>query len=231
MALSDELRTQVTSILRDQWVTTAGRVVPDPTSVGFGNRAVELENATVLYADIDGSTVMVDSIDWRVCAEAYKTFLLCAAKIIKAQGGAVTAYDGDRIMGIFVGDRPNSRATTAGLKIYWAVRNIINPAIAAQYTASTFQLRHTVGIDTSTLRAARTGVRGDNDLVWIGRAANYAAKLTSLPSEFPTWITESVFNKLAADVKHHEGQSMWEARQWTARNNLRVYRSSWMWEP
>ena len=33
-----------------------------------------------------------------------------------------------------------------------------------------------LGIDTSKLFVARTGIRKSNDLVWVGRAANYAAK-------------------------------------------------------
>jgi len=42
--------------------------------------------------------------DQGVAAEIYKTYLHCAAKIIRSEGGSITSYDGDRIMGIFIGD-------------------------------------------------------------------------------------------------------------------------------
>lgn len=45
------------------------------------------------------------------------------------------------------------------------------------------------GIDTSEIRAARIGVRGGDDLAWIGRTANYVAKLTSCRSDYQTWLT------------------------------------------
>ena len=39
--------------------------------------------------------------------------------------------------------------------------------------------KQSVGIDTSELFVARTGIRRANDLVWVGRAANHAAKLSA----------------------------------------------------
>jgi class 3 adenylate cyclase len=227
VALSDDLKSEVATIFRDAWEVTSGRVVPVPSSVSLGNKAIEFDPATVLYADLDGSTSMVDNRKWQFSAEIYKTYLHCAAKIVKAQDGVITAYDGDRIMAIFIGDRKCSRAATAGLQLNNVVKHVINPAIKAQYNTD-FVLQHVVGIDMSSLRAARTGVRGDNDLVWVGRAANYAAKLTSLPSaEWQVWITGDVYNMLAPDVKQHKGQDVWSARLWAKMNNFPIYGSSW----
>ena len=138
----------------------------------------------------------------------------------------ITAYDGDRIMAVFTGDAKNTSAVRAALKINYAVIHIIQPALRAQYVNSEFQVRHTVGIDTSQLRVARIGVRGDNDLVWIGRAANYAAKLTNLDAGY-TWITKAVFDNLNATIKLHKGLSMWEKRVWTKMENMEIYRTSY----
>lgn len=228
MALIDDLKSEVAVIFRDVWEVTGGRVVPATSSVGLGNKAIELDPATVLYADLDGSTSMVDRMQWHFSAEAYKTYLHCAAKIIKAQGGVITAYDGDRIMAVFIGERQCAQAALAGLQINYAVVKVINPAIQAQYTTD-FVLRHAVGIDKSIIRVARTGVRGDNDLVWVGRAANYAAKLTALPTDnWTVWATEDVYKSLEKDVTHYNGQEVWSARLWTAMDNFPIYGSNWI---
>jgi class 3 adenylate cyclase len=229
MSLADDLAAEVGQILRDQWQVTTGRTVPSPESIGLGNFAVEFDSATVLYADIDGSTAMVDTKRWQFSAEVYKTYLRCAAKIIKANDGVITAYDGDRVMAVFLGDRKNTNAVIAALKVNSAVHDIINPAIKSQYGVDTFVLKHVIGVDTSSLRAARTGVRGDNDLVWVGRAANYAAKLTSISGVATTWITADVFDRLHPEAKQSAGRDMWERRQWTQMNNLPVYCSAWKW--
>lgn len=227
MALLDDLKSEVASIFHDAWEVTTGRVVPAPSSIGLGNKAIEFESATVLYADLDGSTVMVDKKTWQFSAEIYKTYLHCAAKIVKAQDGVITAYDGDRIMAMFIGDRKCSRAAEAGLQLNYVVRHLINPGIQAQYSTD-FVLQHVVGIDMSSIRAARTGVRGDNDLVWVGRAANYAAKLTSLPSsKQQVWVTGDVYKVLASDVKQYNDRDVWTAHLWGAMENLPIYGSSW----
>lgn len=228
MAFFDDLKAEVATIFQTGWAATSGRVVPVPTSVGLGNKAIEFESATVLYADLDGATAMVDKWSWMFCAEIYKTYLHCAAKIIKAQDGVITAYDGDRVMAVFIGDRKCSRAPTAGLQLNYAVRHVLNPAMKTQYPTADFVLQHAVGIDMSSIRAARTGVRGDNDLVWIGRAANYAAKLTSLPNgEFQIWVTADVFNTMASDVKQYGQQDVWQARTWSKMNDMLIYGSNW----
>ena len=134
-------------------------------------------------------------------------------------------------MGVFLGDHQTSNAAKCGLEINWAVINIVNPALKRQYPESNYVLKQVVGIDTGTLRAARIGVRGGNDLVWIGRAANYAAKLTECRNDYPTWITEEGYNKLADWAKYggNPRQLMWKEFKWTAMNDIKVYGSSWHW--
>lgn len=134
-------------------------------------------------------------------------------------------------MGVFIGSYKNTSAARAGLKINHAVKRIINPAINAKYPKTSIEIKQTVGVDTSKLFIARTGIRGSNDLVWVGRAANYAAKLTALSAGYPTRITEAVFKRLADDVKCTDGKSMWEKRSWTDMGGMTIYRSTWLWAP
>jgi uridylate cyclase len=230
MALQDELKKYVADTFRSQWKPRDGNVVPDPEDLSLENTAVRFERATVLYADLADSTKMVDGYKWHFSGEVYKNYLYCASRIIRNEGGVITAYDGDRVMGIFIGDSQCSSAAKCALKINYAVGQIINPAIKSQYSSTDFVLSQCVGIDTSEVHAARTGVRGDNDLVWIGRAPNYATKLTELSAIAPTWITEAVFDRLSNDSKYgSDGRLMWEKRSWTQMGDKTVYLSTWRW--
>jgi class 3 adenylate cyclase len=151
-------------------------------------------------------------------------------RFITAQGGVVTAYDGDRIMAVYLGGSKNTSAAKTGLKINWVVREIINPGIKAQYPNTDFAVRQTVGIDTSKLWVTRTGVRGANDLVWVGRSANYAAKLTELDPAYPTRITADVFNHMSDEAKTgSNGKAMWERVAWSDMGSIAIYRSTWQW--
>ena len=176
MALGDDLNSEVRKILQEEWSEREGRVVPESDDLTLSNDAVILDG-TVLYADLDDSTQLVDTKEPSFAAEIYKCYLMCAARIIRSEGGEITSYDGDRIMAVFIGALKNPVAARTALKINFAVQKIVNPAILKQYPNSGYAIKHVVGIDTSSLFVARTGIRGANDLVWVGRAANYAAKL------------------------------------------------------
>jgi class 3 adenylate cyclase len=230
MGLSDDLAAEVKATFATKWEVQTATSVPAPEDLRLNaNHAKNLETATVLYADLDGSTNMVDNYAWTFSAEVYKSYLRCAAEIIRSESGDITAYDGDRVMAVFTGGSKNTSAVRCALKINFAVLKIIQPALTAQYPSKNFTLKHVVGIDTSQLRTARIGVRGDNDLVWVGRAANYAAKLTTLGDK-ATWITQAVYDQMHQSVTMSStGTNMWEARRWTPMNNLLIYCSTYMW--
>lgn len=229
MAIRDELTRDVNSFFASQWDLRDGQVVPSDQSLTFSNTGIKLE-AAVLYADLSESTRMVDNKTNTFSAEVYKAFLHCAAKIVRLNNGVITAYDGDRIMAVFIGNRKNTLATKTGLQINWACKKLIQPAIQRAYANNSFTLKHTVGVDRSNLLVAKTGVRGANDLVWVGRAANWAAKLTNLSNDYPTRITKAVYDAILDEAKiSSDGRNMWERRTWLDMNNAEIYRSSWTW--
>lgn len=228
MGLKDDIEIEVKKILGDRWTEREGTVVPESDNLGLGNDGVWLD-ATILYADMADSTNLVDRYKAPFAAEVYKSFLHAAAKIIRSESGEITAYDGDRIMAVFIGDSKNTSAARTALKINYARTYIINPAIKAQYPSSTYELKHVVGIDTSRVFVARTGIRGANDLVWVGRAANHAAKLSALSSDYPSRITSDAYNMLGVSLKtSNDGRNMWEEATWTDMQR-KIYRSTWWW--
>lgn len=225
MALKDDLETEVKKIFREQWTTRNGTVVPESGDLKLANDAVKLQG-TVLYADLDGSTNLVDTKSAPFAAEVYKSYLHCAAKIIRSEGGSITAYDGDRIMAVFIGDSKNTNAARTALKINYAVEKVINPSMKSIYKSTDYAVKQVVGVDTCELFIARTGIRGSNDLVWVGRAANYAAKMAALSPLYPVRITKSVYDSLNSSVKTPYGTTIWRADIW---NGTTIYKSNYEW--
>jgi class 3 adenylate cyclase len=227
-----ELQTAVDEIFATRWKRRDGEVVPEAEDVTLGNDAVELD-ATVLYADLVESTALVQSYkDW-FAAEVYKTYLMCSSELIKNNGGVVVAFDGDRVMGVFIGKTKNTSAAKCALQINYMVGKEINPRIRTAYPDTGFTAKQVVGIDTSRLFVARTGVRGANDLVWVGRAANYAAKLCGMRDQgHTTFITAEVYNKLLDSSKYggDPKRDMWTKFTWEE-FGIVAYKSSWRWQP
>lgn len=219
MPLADDLRAEVRGNARGAWPEPIpkGLVVPTVDGLTLGNTG-KLIDATVLYADLHGSTKMVDHFvrlgQATRAAEYYKAFLTCSSKIIRANGGSIVAYDGDRVMAIYVGQEASVDAVFTALKITSAVTQIINPEFESFYGVTHRLLRHTVGIDRGTLLAVKAGVRNDNDMVWVGPAANYAAKLNSFSGLEPTYpirATEAVVDDVRWVIRRiSDGSDIWD---------------------
>lgn len=230
-SILETLKADVKKIISDdQWTVTDGQKVPVTVDVGLGNVGKKIE-ATILYADLADSTALVDNHKSILAAEVYKAYLVCAVKIIRNNGGRIASFDGDRVMGVFFGNAKNSSAAKSALQINHAVKKVINPNLLKQYPSKGIQIAAACGVDTSEILVARAGIRDNNDLIWIGRAANYAAKLCSLrQGNYSSWITKDVYNMLNQASKMTNGKNMWEAINW-AKYDITVYRSSWDWAP
>ena len=234
--MEGELTNAVDSIIKGRWDLRVGQVIPETEAITLGNSGVTLE-ATVLYADLADSTELA-LYDPEIAAEVYKAYLLGTSRLIKAAGGEIRSFDGDRVMGVFIGNFKNTSAAKAALKINYFFTTVLVPAFLTLYErlkTTPFKYAQSVGIDTGEIRVARAGIRNDNDLIWVGRAPNIGAKLSSIREQgYSTYITEPVFNKLHESAKVFNGQQMWERRSWAKGEPYGtsvVYRSCWWFKP
>ena len=226
MALLADLEADIINVLSASWDIRDGQVVPSTEKVALAGGGVKL-TATMLYADLADSTALA-MWDRRVSARVCKAFLASASRLIRASGGEVRSFDGDRVMGVFVGDTKNTSAIKCAMKINYVFEKLLRPKFTAKYEKlrdGTYKLGQCTGVDTSEVLVVRAGIRNNNDLIWIGRAPNVAAKLSALrDSPFNTFISGAVFGSANGEVKTSaDGRDMWEERSWSAGPVKRVF--------
>ena len=232
MTQSEQLAASATETLGDVWSEAEGRKVPEPQDVQLNNEARQVKVA-VLYADLAGSCGIVERMPWGVAAKLLKCFLCCSTQVIRMHGGVITSFDGDRVMGVFLGDRKNTAAVRCGLCLHWAVLKLLQPRVdvyMAQLKLQPHIMQYGVGVDTGVVRAVRAGRRNNNDLIWVGRSPNLAARLSGLRvGKHRTFISDEVFLRMADDVKKaKDGRWMWEWKNFMYAGKLvKVHCSSW----
>jgi len=235
MGLKDDINGDINGILSQPWDMRDGIVVPEDKDVALAGGAVKL-SATMLYADLADSTLLSSTFDRRVAAKVIKLFLAACSRVIRDQGGYIRSFDGDRVMAVFLGNYKNTSATKVALMINWVVLNMVKPRIETTYTAlkqGGYVLTHCVGIDVSEVLVVRAGIRNNNDLVWIGRAPNIAAKLANVrQAPHNSFVTKSVFDVLHDEAKYggNPRRLMWESCTWNPPPSPgvdTVYRSEW----
>lgn len=235
MAIKEDIISDISGILKQTWNDRDGQVVPTVEDVALTGGAVNLD-ATMLYSDLADSTELA-MYNKKMAAKIYKIFLACSARIIRYHGGDIRSFDGDRIMAVFLGDYKNTNAAKCALKLKYIFLNYIKPELEKNYQVlrdGTFNLTFCSGIDTSQVMVIRSGIRNNNDLVWVGRAPNIAAKLSNIrKAPYYTYITGDVYDKLNNEAKlSSDNKQMWEKREGKddgLPNISTLYRSSWGW--
>jgi adenylate cyclase len=231
MALLEDLKNKVSSYFKEPYEVEDTSIVPgtDYSKLTFGNKGLVAE-LSFLFIDIRKSSELHDKYGYANAAKIYQSFHDICLRIIEEFDGKVRAFDGDRIMGVFSGDSKRSNAAKAALKIRWSITNILNP-----------NLKQTViigcGIDVGKTLITKVGKGRDannNDLIWIGKACNYASHLTNSASN-SIIISEGVYNWLNAETKFQDPTTklidMWKKKTLTLKNNttITVYESTYSW--
>jgi len=235
MALNDEIGTEIGRILSATWDSRDGRLVPKTEDVNLSNGAVKLD-AVLLYADLYHSTELARTFQRSVAAKIVRAYLSSMTTLVNKIGGEVRSFDGDRVMGVFVGDNKDSAAAKCALQMNYIVTKVLRPKAEEKFPSlkeKGFAVQHCVGVASSDVFVVRGGVRGSNDLVFIGSAPNIAAKLSEIRnSPWHTYITHQVYGKLKDSSKYVDGKDMWTAVKCTlGAEKWDCYKSTWTWRP
>lgn len=235
MALKDDLENAVDGILSSKFNEREGQTIPTSESVALANGAVKID-AAFIYADLAGSGLIARYCPWDTTAKIIRAYLDCAVRIIRAHGGEIRSFDGDRVMGVFIGDTKRTNAVKSALKIYWATENLIAVDARKRFKSisnNDVKVRQACGVDVGQSRAVRAGIRNNNDLIWIGRAPSFAAKLSDIRAHpYCTFISEDVYKQMMKEAKFSNNFDMWERRTTKFADATEIcYRSNYWWEP
>lgn len=191
--LRDELSDEVGIILAKEFdvTATATKIVPHSSdgAIKFPNldaktQACKLIDTCVLYIDIRRSTELSITHKPKTVAKLYSSFVRAMTKCARHYGGHVRGIIGDRVMVIFDCDNCFRKAVDCAILMNSTAQYVINK----HFTRNDVQCG--IGIDTGKMLVTKTGFRrrgveqhSYKNLVWLGRPANVASKLTDIANK------------------------------------------------
>jgi adenylate cyclase len=191
--LSLELSDEVGTILANDFVVTATttRTVPHSSdgAITFPNldtktQACKLIDTCVLYIDIRRSTELSITHKPQTVAKLYSAFVRAMTKCARHFGGHVRGIIGDRVMVIFDCDDCFRKAVDCAILMNSTSQYVINK----HFTRNDVECG--IGIDAGKMLVTKTGFRrrgyeqhNYKNLVWLGRPANVASKLTDIANK------------------------------------------------
>jgi class 3 adenylate cyclase len=214
MTFKEELEEKVDGYLSGTYKVVAKQSVPLPEDIPLGNEAAQLE-ATTLFMDVRQSSDITNAFRRQTAAKMMKAFFDGAVRIVNKNGGCVRSFNGDGILAIFIGDDRSTSAVKAAMQVKWFVQEILGPEFAGYFTngsqvGEALDFSVGSGLDDGTIYAVRVGIKGTNDVAWVGRCTNTSAKLSNTTtSPHSIAITRAVYKKLDQNKKYSNGTHMW----------------------
>lgn len=200
--LSIELSDEVGTILSKDFVVTATvtKTVPHSSdgAITFPNldaktQACKLIDTCVLYIDIRRSTELSITHKPQTVAKLYSAFVRAMTKCARHFGGHVRGIIGDRVMVIFDCNDCFRKAVDCAILMNSTAQYVINK----HFTRNDVQCG--IGIDAGKMLVTKTGFRrrgyeqhNYKNLVWLGRPANVASKLTDIANKPAEGLTLDV---------------------------------------
>lgn len=194
--LRTELSDEVGTILAADFTvaTTGTQFVPHSSdgAITFPNldaktQACKLIDTCVLYIDIRRSTELSIQHKPTTVAKLYSAFVRAMTKCARHFGGHVRGIIGDRVMVLFDCTDCFRKAVDCAILMNSTAQYVINK----HFTRN--EVHCGIGIDTGRMLVTKTGFRrrgveqhNYKSVVWLGRPANVASKLTDIankPSE------------------------------------------------
>jgi class 3 adenylate cyclase len=196
-----DISDEVSTILGSNFVIniTSTNTVPhsDDAVITFpnldaGSQGVKLIETAVLYVDMRRSTQLSLRHHPHTVAKLYSAFVRAMTRCAKAFNGEVRGIIGDRVMILFDNAQCYANAIYTAILINSVCHCVINKHFIEDGVS------FGIGVDYGRMLATKTGIRRHGSaqqsyrsLVWLGRPANVASKLTdsaNKPAEFREFI-------------------------------------------
>jgi class 3 adenylate cyclase len=176
----------------------------------LGVRTAKLDGAS-FFADLSGFTKLVAN----AATDAAKRELLQCLHAVRSEmryvvrtdcGGDHVQYQGDRIQGVFYDAASSSRFVSKAAESALAMQSVMR--LCREMFSTLADVGMTVGIDFGRALITQLGIRGNRDIIVLGRSVPAASDLQDSSSPGETSISATVFanleDDLAALFKQHD---------------------------
>lgn len=208
MALKDDIKSKVKTILDDKFEVTDVTYVPkiDDPKLTFGNTGLKFTGSS-LFIDLRGSTKVLNDNNRTTVAKLHMAFFHTIVKIANSLDGNVRSFNGDSALIFFEGNykKTLSTAVSCAMQIKFMIDNSqsgINELLK-KYS----KLNFGIGVDHGNILCTKVGIGGEHnrDIFWIGNAVNKSTVLgdkSSSPNHIS--ISSYVYSNLEDWVKFGE---------------------------
>ncbi len=195
--------------------------IPSPEDLPLHqNTGSKLETAA-FYIDLRGYSDLLENRRFDTVGRIISAFHYTIARFIKFHSGHIISFMGDGLLALFEPkNNPIKNAVECALKYKYFFKNYFSNEIRERWK---IELDYGIGIAYGQIIAIRTGMKGKNDITWVGRCIKDAVKIGDYlnKSNGNIGITHSVYDKLPEGLRRAgDDTECWEL---TSTESLEFY--------
>jgi class 3 adenylate cyclase len=174
----------------------------------------KLVHVCVLYIDMRRSTELSLKLKPQTVSKLYSAFVRAMTQCARHYQGHVRGIIGDRVMVLFDADTSCENAVNCAILMNSVAKYVLNKHFKSD------EVTFGIGIDAGRTLVAKTGIRKNGadlhnykSLVWLGRPANIASKLTdraNKPAEVTKLTRLNVIYDRGTLMTGSDFQGQWE---------------------
>jgi class 3 adenylate cyclase len=188
----EEIDADVADIIGTDLIHTVTNKVPNRQDAGltYGKglqKKGQVLESCVLYVDIRNSVDLTEKHQHKTMGKIYSAFTTAVLKIAQHHNGHIRNIIGDRVMVVFPSENCFVNAVNCAISINHVAQKIINKRFG------NVDFKCGIGIDYGKMRVIKVGAHrkgaesGENRaLVWVGKPANIASRLTDNANKLVT---------------------------------------------
>lgn len=141
----------------------------------------KIKNVVCVYIDLASSTKINIQENQKLAAHIFDSYIKATVKIFKEYQCKYIDIQGDGAFALFDGDDRINRAIVAAVTIKTLLsRNTdyFSKFVSSRLSSTNLSLR--IGIHQGNVLAKKAGIRGENEIIWLGDAVSVASKICNL---------------------------------------------------
>jgi len=188
--------------IRETFGVYVTREIRDEILAGRASLEGQLEEVTILFADLRDFTPWVERTEPRTVVSDLNEYFTEMEAAIRAQGGLVLQYIGDEIEAVFGAPLSAPDHADRALAAALEMRDRLGRLNARRAESGKPALRNGIGIHTGTVLAGSIGSAERLTYALVGDAVNLASRIQGLNKDLGTdiLVSDATRNRLADNV-------------------------------
>lgn len=162
----------------------------------------QVDDVVCVYFDLSSSTNILRDYGDEISVKIFDSYIKSATRIFKNFECSYLDIQGDGGFALFSGDKHIQRAMVSAITLKTLLSKSYSGNLndLVKKTKSKINLSSRIGVHIGKILAKKSGIRGENEILWLGGLVSVASKICGLKRENAELFKGDLGEKIKSDI-------------------------------